>query len=109
MLPPAPAWVNDDAAEAAQPGKFTHAEMSPVLVGIRGKQLPEAVMICNFPAPRASDSGLKGYEDVQTFFHELEDLMHWILGGQQAGRVHSTAAFEHWVGEEFQDSSPSAK
>ena len=66
-----------------RPGKFTHAEMSPVLDGIRGKQLPEAILICNFPAPTASDPGLMEYGDVQTFFHEFGHLMHWILGGQQ--------------------------
>jgi len=66
-----------------RPGKFTHAEMSPVLDGIRGRQLPEAILICNFPAPTASDPGLMQYDDVQTFFHEFGHLMHWILGGQQ--------------------------
>ena len=33
-----------------RPGKFSHAEMAPVLDGIRGKQLPEAMLVCNFPA-----------------------------------------------------------
>ena len=64
-------------------GKFTHAEMSPVLDGVRGKQLPEAVLICNFPTPTADDPGLMEYADVVTFFHEFGHLMHWILGGQQ--------------------------
>jgi thimet oligopeptidase len=64
-------------------GKFTHAEMSPVLDGIRGKQLPEAILICNLPEPTASDPGLMEYGDVVTFFHEFGHLMHWILGGQQ--------------------------
>jgi thimet oligopeptidase len=66
-----------------RPGKFTHAEMAPVLDGIRGKQLPEAILICNLPAPTASDPGLMEYDDVETFFHEFGHLMHWILGGQQ--------------------------
>ena len=66
-----------------RPGKFTHAEMSPVLDGIRGKQLPEAILICNFPKPTADDPGLMEYSDVVTFFHEFGHLMHWILGGQQ--------------------------
>ena len=65
-------------------GKFSHAEMVPVLDGIRGKQLPEATLICNFPRPTADDPGLMEYGDVQTFFHEFGHLMHWILGGQQA-------------------------
>lgn len=64
-------------------GKFTHAEMAPVLDGIRGKQLPEAILICNLPEPTATDPGLMEYGDVVTFFHEFGHLMHWILGGQQ--------------------------
>ena len=64
-------------------GKYSHAEMAPVLDGIRGKQLPEAILVCNLPAPTASDPGLMEYGDVVTFFHEFGHLMHWILGGQQ--------------------------
>jgi thimet oligopeptidase len=65
-------------------GKYSHAEMAPVLDGIRGKQLPEAILVCNFPAPSATDAGLMTYSDVTTFFHEFGHLMHHILGGQQA-------------------------
>jgi thimet oligopeptidase len=64
-------------------GKFSHAEMVPVLDGIRGKQLPEATLLCNFPRPTAEDPGFMEYGDVQTFFHEFGHLMHAILGGQQ--------------------------
>jgi thimet oligopeptidase len=64
-------------------GKYSHAEMAPVLDGIRGKQLPEAILVCNFPAPSATEPGLMDYGDVQTFFHEFGHLMHHILGGQQ--------------------------
>lgn len=64
-------------------GKYSHAQMAPVLDGIRGKQLPEAILICNLPAPTATDPGLNDYGDVETFFHEFGHLMHWILGGQQ--------------------------
>jgi thimet oligopeptidase len=66
-----------------RPGKFSHAEMAPVLDGIRGKQMPEAILVCNFPEPTATDPGLMEYGDVVTFFHEFGHLMHWILGGQQ--------------------------
>jgi thimet oligopeptidase len=66
-----------------RPGKYSHAEMAPVLDGIRGKQLPEAILVCNFPVPTATDPGLMDYGDVQTFFHEFGHLMHHILGGQQ--------------------------
>jgi len=64
-------------------GKYSHDEMAPVLDGIRGKQLPEAILVCNLPAPTATDPGLMDYTDVVTFFHEFGHLMHWILAGRQ--------------------------
>jgi len=66
-----------------RPGKYSHAAMFPVLKGVRGTQLPEAALICNFPAPTAADPGLMEIGDVTTFFHEFGHLMHHILGGQQ--------------------------
>jgi thimet oligopeptidase len=66
-----------------RPGKYSHAQMSPVLDGVRGKQLPEAILVCNFPKPTATDPGLMDYGEVVTFFHEFGHLMHHILGGQQ--------------------------
>ena len=66
-----------------RPGKYSHAEMTPVLDGVRGKQLPEAVLVCNFPKPAEGDAGLMEYNDVVTFFHEFGHLMHWILAGRQ--------------------------
>jgi thimet oligopeptidase len=66
-----------------RPGKYSHAQMAPVLDGVQGKQLPEAALVCNLPEPTASDPGLMSYADVVTFFHEFGHLMHHILGGQQ--------------------------
>ncbi|HEY1263561.1 MAG TPA: M3 family metallopeptidase [Terriglobales bacterium] len=66
-----------------RPGKYTHANMVPVLDGIRGKQLPEAALVCNFAEPTADDPGLMESGDVITFFHEFGHLMHHILGGNQ--------------------------
>jgi thimet oligopeptidase len=64
-------------------GKYSHAEELGLRAGVRGKHLPEGVLICNFPAPTDADPGLMEYDDVQTFFHEFGHLMHSILGGQQ--------------------------
>ena len=64
-------------------GKYSHAEMAPVLDGIRGKQLPEAALVCNFPTPTAEDPGLMDIGDATTFFHEFGHMMHHILGGNQ--------------------------
>lgn len=66
-----------------RPGKYGHAAWFHVLDGIRGKQLPEGALVCNFPMPAATDPGLMDYDDVVTFFHEFGHLMHYVLGGQQ--------------------------
>jgi len=80
-------------------GKYSHAEMAPVLDGIKGKQLPEAILVCNFAVPTATDPGLMEYGDVVTFFHEFGHLMHWILGGQQAWAGISGISMEADFGE----------
>lgn len=67
-----------------RPGKYSHDAEFPLLDGVRGKQLPEAALICNLPEPTASDPGLMEIGDVETFFHEFGHLMHHILGGRQA-------------------------
>src|SRR5580704_1645190 len=56
---------------------------STYLTEYGGKQLPEAALVCTFPAPTAADPGLMDYDNVITFFHELGHLMHHILGGKQ--------------------------
>jgi thimet oligopeptidase len=80
-------------------GKFSHAEMAPVLDGVRGKQLPEATLVCNFPKPTADDPGLMEYGDVVAFFHEFGHLLHWILGGQQQWAGISGITMESDFGE----------
>jgi thimet oligopeptidase len=65
-----------------RPGKYSHQQMAPVLDGVRGKQLPEAILVCNFLPPSDKDPGLMDYGDVIVFFHEFGHLMHHILGGQ---------------------------
>jgi thimet oligopeptidase len=62
-------------------GKSKWFSAAPVVAGVRGRVLPEAALICNFPAPEESDPGLLQYSDVVTFFHEFGHLMHAILGG----------------------------
>jgi thimet oligopeptidase len=62
-------------------GKSKWFSAAPVVTGVRGRVLPEAALICNFPAPEEGDPGLLQYSDVVTFFHEFGHLMHAILGG----------------------------
>jgi thimet oligopeptidase len=63
-------------------GKDKWFSASPVVTGVRGRAMPEAALICNFPKGDDNDPGLLQYNDVVTFFHEFGHLMHAILGGQ---------------------------
>jgi thimet oligopeptidase len=85
-----------DAAEGAQgkllgriyldmhprEGKDKWFSSAPVIPGIRGRQLPEGMLVCNFSGGTVGDPGLMQYSEVVTFFHEFGHLMHHILGSQ---------------------------
>ena len=72
-------------------GKDKWFSSGPVVPGIRGRQMPEGMLICNFSGGVAGDPGLMEYSEVVTFFHEFGHLMHHILGSQNewsaAGRL----------------------
>ena len=63
-------------------GKDKWFSSAPVLPGIRGRQLPEGMLVCNFSGGIAGDPGLMQYDEVVVFFHEFGHLMHHILGSQ---------------------------
>jgi thimet oligopeptidase len=63
-------------------GKDKWFSSSPVVPGIRGRQVPEGMLVCNFSGGTAGDPGLMQYDEVVTFFHEFGHLMHHILGSQ---------------------------
>jgi thimet oligopeptidase len=62
-------------------GKDKWFSATSVVTGVRGRYMPEAALICNFPAAADDDPGLMQYSDVVTYFHEFGHLMHAILGG----------------------------
>jgi len=72
-------------------GKDKWFSAAPSVTGVRGRALPEAALICNFPggemesstseSNQHNDPGLLQYNDVVTYFHEFGHLMHAILGG----------------------------
>jgi len=63
-------------------GKDKWFSTQPIAFGVRGRQLPEGVLVCNFPGGVAGDPGLMQYSDVVIFLHEFGHLMHHLIGGQ---------------------------
>jgi thimet oligopeptidase len=75
-------------------GKYKHAAQFPLKDGVRGAQLPEGVLVCNFPDPKSGGDALMEHDDVVTMFHEFGHLMHHVLGGHQKWITQSGVATE---------------
>jgi thimet oligopeptidase len=61
-----------------RPGKYSHANMVPLRAGIKGRSIPVAALVMNFPAGDHS-TGLMEHQDVVTFLHEFGHLIHGLF------------------------------
>ncbi|MSP93300.1 MAG: peptidase M3 [Myxococcales bacterium] len=73
--------------------KYKHAAQFSLRNGVLGKQLPEGVLVCNFPSPKQA-GGWMEHKDVETFFHEFGHLIHHTFGGHQRWARFSGVATE---------------
>ena len=71
-----------------RPGKFGHAAQFQLDTGVADRQLPEGVLVCNFP------TGRMDFDDVITLFHEFGHVIHHIVGGAQRWVAFSGVATE---------------
>jgi thimet oligopeptidase len=64
-----------------RPGKYRHFAVAALRPGITGRQLPEAMLVTNFPGGEPGDPGLMehGSGGVTTFFHEFGHLLHALF------------------------------
>lgn len=60
--------------------KYKHAAHFGMLSGIKGRQLPTAALICNFPG-KDDETELMNHSDVETFLHEFGHLLHHLFSG----------------------------
>ena len=64
--------------------KYKHAAQFTLKSGVKNVQLPEGVLVCNFPEPGENgEPALMDHDQVRTFFHEFGHLLHHVLGGNQ--------------------------
>lgn len=57
-------------------GKYSHAAEFPIRTGVKGRQIPMAALVTNFPA-----TGPLSHADVVTFLHEFGHLLHQLYSG----------------------------
>lgn len=91
--------------------KYTHAACFGMIKGKSmpaGYQIPNATLLCNFPAPTEGRPSLMPYSQVETFFHEFGHVLHQLLTTADLSAQSGTSVardfveapsqiFENWI------------
>ena len=91
--------------------KYTHAACFGMIKGKNtpaGYQIPNATLLCNFPAPTKEKPSLMPYSQVETFFHEFGHVLHQLLTTAELSAQSGTSVardfveapsqiFENWI------------
>jgi thimet oligopeptidase len=87
--------------------KYEHAAMAGLRRGIRGRELPQGVLMTNLPAADSTQPGLMAFDDVVTLFHEFGHLLHLMYATSDWGGLSwpieqdfieaPSQLFEEWV------------
>eukprot|EP00301_Raphidiophrys_heterophryoidea_P021072 c5606_g1_i2.p1 GENE.c5606_g1_i2~~c5606_g1_i2.p1 ORF type:complete len:647 (-),score=188.39 c5606_g1_i2:293-2233(-) len=73
-----------------RPNKYKHAAQFPIRAGVKGVQVPEGALVCNF------DPDNMEHTSVTTLFHEFGHLMHHLLGGADAKYADFSGVATEW-------------
>jgi thimet oligopeptidase len=65
-----------------RPGKYTHANMVPLFLGVEGSAVPLGALVMNLPDGDHT-TGLMEHSQVTTFLHEFGHLLHGMFAGTQ--------------------------
>lgn len=77
-------------------GKYNHAACFHIREGVRGLQLPQGALVCNFLDPTATaETARMQYSDVVTFFHEFGHLLHSLFSGHGPW-LYTSMSFVEW-------------
>jgi thimet oligopeptidase len=91
--------------------KYTHAACFGMIKGKNtpnGYQIPNATLVCNFPAPTEGGPSLMPHDQVETFFHEFGHVLHQMLTTAELSSQSGTSVardfveapsqiFENWI------------
>ncbi len=76
-----------------RPGKYSHANVVPIRMGLGARNIPVAALVTNFPAGDHT-TGLMEHRDVETFLHEYGHLLHVMFAGRQSYQATSMGNIE---------------